>query len=87
MTLVSVTVVRQTTNLDRARRLIDAHSNVRVDGFPGIWHATPIRLLDGDQGGTASAIKRDLLVLVAVRGVTAPETTALRGLSQVLRDI
>jgi hypothetical protein len=84
---MSLTVVPQTTNLARAKRLIDAHSNIHADGYRGIWYATPARYLDGENGGSASAIKHDLLLLIAIRGVAAPKSVAIRTLSQVLREI
>jgi hypothetical protein len=85
-TLVSLTVVLQ-TNLARAKRLLGALSNIRVDGDPGVWHATPDRYLDGDTGGSASAIKHNLLLLIAVRGVAAPKAIAVQTLSKVLGEI
>jgi hypothetical protein len=87
-TLVSLTVVAQTTNaVARTKRLIDAESNVRILDQPGVWHLTASRFLEGDKGGAVSAIKNSLLVLIAVRGVADPKAVALRTLGQVLRNI
>jgi hypothetical protein len=86
MTLISLTVVVQ-KNLARAKRLIQANSNIRINGNPALWHVTPDRYLNGDRGGSASAIKDDLLLLVAVRGVAAPKSAAVQTLSGVLREI
>jgi hypothetical protein len=86
MTLISLTVVVQ-KNVARAKRLIEANSNMRINGNPAIWHVTPDRYLNGDRGGSASAIKRDLLLLVAVRGIATPKPTAVQTLSKVLAEI
>lgn len=85
-TLVSLTVIVH-TNVARAQRLIDADSNVRVDGIPALWHVTPARYLSGDSGGSASAIKNNLLLLVAIRGVAVPKSTAVRTLSKILKGM
>jgi hypothetical protein len=86
MTLISLTVVVQ-KNLARAKRLIQANSNIHINGNPALWHVTPDRYLNGDHGGSVSVIRRDLLLLVAVRGVPTPKPTAVQTLSVVLGEV
>ena len=85
--VISVTVLPPKIGLARAEGLIDGLSNITIHGTHSYWYATPSRLLGGEKGGTISAIKNGLLVLVAIRGVASPKTAGERALSDVLHKM
>jgi hypothetical protein len=86
-TLVSLVLVPQTSkgNLARAEALLKASSNLRIDGARAVWHVIPKHLAGGDKAGSLTSIKNGLLLLVSVRGVVNPKTTAVQAMSHVLR--
>ena len=87
-TVVSLVITRpNSNNVSRAERLMARLYNTDVNGTRAYWYRTPSHLVDGDQAGSLSVFKGRLLLLIAVRGVPDPESTAVKTMSQVLRAL
>jgi hypothetical protein len=83
---VSLVITRpKGENVPRTQRLMARLYNTEVNGTRAYWYRTPRHLVDGDQAGSLSVFKGGLLVLIAVRGVPDPESTAAKAMGQVLR--
>ena len=87
-TVVSLIITRpKSNNVSRTERLIARLYNTDVNGTRAYWYRTPSHLVDGDQAGSLSVFKAGLLLLITVRGVPDPESTASKTMGQVLRGL
>jgi hypothetical protein len=87
-TVVSLVITRSKgNNVSRTQRLMARLDNTDINGTRAYWYRTPRHLVDGDQAGSLSVFKGGLLLLIVVRGVPDPESTAAKAMGQVLRGL
>jgi hypothetical protein len=87
-TVVSLIITRPNRNsIPRIQRLMARLYNTHVNGTRAYWYRTPSHLVGGDQAGSLSVFKGGLLLLIAVRGVPDPESTAAKTMSQAFRGL